>query len=410
MEPHSLMNDTRRRRCQSYYWWEGAPASYPVFKARMLKDYPQAHHCINALLPVGFASADVGLGGAITTLGSINAYLNTNPQHWARRARQWSQLLTPTPLHRTLYEAALRESAELLFDAWQASEAMRGWVAVEIEPSEYHSAAGTLRRARELANLMPNIMVSVPLSEMGCEVIEELVATGHAVNASLCFSVAQLRAGLAAIRRGRQRALGQGVCLKRTRHLISVTSAGLMTHPEFKVQAAQFGIELSAIEQRWAEIALFRALRGAMLGCNEATWLMVSSLVPGPQTVLAMGRPAKGSSQDPVLYSAGERQVETLIRTGVDTGAAANQDLADVPVDIMQRLLRIPAFRQVWGSDSLASACFARHPVFLQNIAQSLRAYTRLLGFARQVSPLSLGTAFSANLPLKAGASPARNS
>lgn len=404
MESHSLMHDFNRRRCQSYYWWEGAPASYPVFKARMLKDYPQAHHCIETLLPVGFASAEAGIGGAITTLASINTYLNSNLQHWARRARPWSQLLTPAPLHRTLYEAALRESAELLFDAWQASEAVRGWVAVEIEPSEYHSAAGTLRRARELANLMPNIMVSVPLSEMGCEVIEELVATGHAVNASLCFSVAQLRAGLAAIRRGRQRALSQGVCLKRTRHLISVIYTGLMAHPEFKMQAAQFGIELSATEQRWAEVALYRALSGAMLGYSEATWLMVPGLAPDPQGALARGWPVQGSIQEPVLYSADDHQIEALIRVSGDAPSSEDQDLAAVPVDIMQRLLRIPAFRQVWGADSLASACFARHPVFLQNIAQSLRAYTRLLGVARQVSPPSYSPVLSSNEPFQTGA------
>lgn len=386
MEPHGLLSSYPLTPRHTPFWWDGAPALYPVFKARMLKDYPDAQDCINHLLPVGFASPDGGLGGAITTIGSITAYLMSNESHWVRRARQWNQLLSPEPVHRTLYETALRENAELLFPAWKGSEAERGWVAVEIEPNEAHGAVAMLRRARQLANLMPNIMVSVPLSEMGCEVIEELVATGHAVNASQCFSVAQVRAGLAAIHRGRQRALSQGVCIKHTRHLISVTCAGFMTHPEFTLQAELLGIELSAAEQRWAEIALYRALCSAVLGySSESTWLRVSGLAPDPQGALARGWASNGQSREAVLYSAGEQQVEALICAG--TPSVAVHRLAAVPGEVMQRLLRLPAFRQVWGGDSLSSACFARHPVFLQGVAQSLRAYTSLLGLTRRLGP-----------------------
>lgn len=394
MESHGLVSFSSRSSQPSPFWWEGAPALYPVFKARMLKHYPDAHDCIDNLLPVGFASGDIGLGGAITTIGSITAYLMSNEQHWVRRARQWNQLLSPAPVHRTLYETALRENAELLFPAWQGSEAERGWVAVEIEPNETHSAVAMLRRARQLANLMPNIMVSVPLSEIGCEVIEELVATGHAINASQCFSVAQVRAGLAAIRRGRQRAVSQGVCLKRTRHLISVSYADFMAHPEFTLQAAQLGIELSATEQRWAEVALYRALCSAMLGYSESTWLRVSGLAPDPQGALARGWASAGKTQEPVLYSASEQQVEALIG-GV---SATQSNLAAVPGEVMQRLLRVPAFRQVWGADSLSSACFARHPVFLQGAAHSLRTYTRLLGFARPLGPSLYGDTPAPNM------------
>lgn len=389
MESHGLLQLTPHSSIPSPLWWEGAPALYPLFKARMLKVYPQAHDCIDSRLPDDFVSPDAGIGGAITTLGSITAYLMSNPLHWAHRARQWDQMLSAAPLHRTLYETALRENAELLFPAWQNSEAKRGWLAVEIEPTEMHGALAMLRRARELANLMPNIMVSVPISEAGCEVIEELVATGHAVNACLCFSVAQVQAGLAAIRRGRQRAVNQGVCLKRTRHLISVTCAGLMAHPEFTLQAGHFGIELSAAEQRWAEIALYRALCQAMPGQSDSTWLMVAGVEPEPPV---SGWTAAGPAQAPVLHSVSERQAEALISAGCRPPSTAAHDLGVVPVEVMQRLLRIPAFRQVWSAGSLSSTCFARHPVFLHEVAQSLRTYTRLLGFARPLSsPLYSG-------------------
>lgn len=392
MEQHSLVHFSNRGCKHPAYWWAGSPSSYPLFKARMLKTYPHAQACIDNLLPVGFASADAGLAGAMTSLASMTDSLKSNPQHWARRARQWGRVTMTAPIHRTLYEHAVHEGAELLFEAWQASRAARGWMVVEIEPSEMYSAAGMLRRARELANLMPNIMVSVPLSEAGCEVIEELVATGHAVNANLCFSVAQMQAGLAAIRRGRQRAISQGIDLERTRHLINVLPGGVMEHPEFVAQAAMAGIELSAQEQRWAEVALYRALHETLLGQGQSACLMVCGFGAFSQWAPIACQPMPGR-RGAILHSVGEQQLEALIAHCGRLGAARQDPNTPVPAVVMERLLKIPGFRQVWGSDTLATACFARHPVFLQAIGKSLRAYTRLLGFARQLNPPLLAEA-----------------
>ncbi|MCO8167238.1 hypothetical protein NJC40_05560 [Pseudomonas sp. 21LCFQ02] len=352
----------------------------------MLKTYPCARECVDTLLPVGFACADVGLAGAMTSLASITQSLKANPQHWARRARQWGRVTMTGPVHRTLYEHALHEGAGLLFETWKASRAVRGWMVVEIEPSEIYSAASMLRRARELANLMPNIMVSVPLSEEGCEVIEELVASGHAINASLCFSVAQVQAGLAAINRGRQRAMIQGVNLERTRHLISVLPAGVMEHPEFVAQAAMVGIELSSQEQRWAEVALYRALQAALRGQGESTRLMVCGFGSFSQWA-PLACQAEPGKRGGLLHSVGEQQLESLIAHCGAVATARHDPDTPVPAEVMERLLKIPGFCQVWGRDTLASACFARHPVYLQAIGKSLRAYTRLLGFARQLNP-----------------------
>lgn len=398
MEQHSLECVSNRGFTRSAYWWAASPSTYPLFKARMLKAYPHARACIDDLLPVGFASAEAGLAGAMTSLASITDCLNTNLLHWARRARQWGRVTMTAPIHRTLYENALHEGAGLLFEAWRTSRATRGWMVVEIEPSEMHSAAGMLRRARELANLMPNIMVSVPLSEAGCEVIEELVATGHAINASLCFSVAQVQAGLAAIRRGRQRAITQGISLKRTRHLISVLPTGVMEHPEVIAQAAMMGIELSTQEQRWAEVALYRALHEAMLGQTESTCLMVCGFGSFSQWAPVACQPAP-ERQGALLHSVNEQHLESLIaRCGVQETALQDPD-TPVPAMVMQRLLKIPGFRQLWGSDTLAAGCFASHPVYLQAAGKSLQAYTRLLGLARQMNPPLLAEAHYPDRP-----------
>lgn len=371
----------------SALWWAGLPTAYPLFKARMLRAYPYARNYIESLLPVGFASVDAGITGATTTLASTTANLASNPQHWARRARQWGRVTTSSPIHRTLYENALYEAAELLFNAWRDSDAKRGWMVVEPEPCAMYGAPALFKRARDLANLMPNIVVSVPVSEMGCEVIEELVATGHAVNASLCFSVAQVHAALAAIGRGRQRALSHGVNTERTRHLISILPGALVQTPGFIAQAEQVGVRLSAREQRWASIALYRWLCAAMLGNGES----ISVMVCGNDALsswMSLDARAIGASQAiPILHSLDEQQFEALIAQCGMAGQSRLEAEGPVPPLVMERLLRIPGFRQVIGAQALSRGCFSRHPVFLEATQQSLRAYTRLLDFARQLNP-----------------------
>lgn len=394
MESHSLNGIAIKPAAGSGFWWAGAPGNYPVSRSRLLKRHSNARQHIETLLPIGFASAERGIAGALSSLATITSSLIANRQYWTRRARQWSRLVTPAPLHRTLYEAALHEGAELLFDAWRDSGAQRGWMVAEIEPSELHSALGMFRRARELGNLMPNIMPGVPVSDIGCEVIEELVATGHAVNASLCFSVAQVQAAQAAIRRGRWRALREGIGLARTRHLISVVPATMFEHPAFTAQAARAGIELSEQDRAWVEVAVYQAQVKARCGPSDSTSLV---MMAGNSRCRWRAPGHCASNANPLangLYCAGEAELEALLNRRDDEAHGAVHFDEPVPADVLHRLLAIQGVRQLCGIESLDTACFSRHPLYLQGISKSLRAYTRLLGFARQ-----LGLPLHADIP-----------
>ncbi|WP_295474639.1 transaldolase family protein [uncultured Pseudomonas sp.] len=354
---------------------------------RMLDNYPSSQECIETLAPLDSASAEVGIAGALTSIASITASIVANAQHWSRRARQWNRLVSPAPVHRTLYEAAVREGAEMLFKAWQRSHAQQGWMVVEVEPSEMYSPAALFRRARELSNLMPNVMTSIPLSVAGCEVIEELVATGHAVNASLCFSVAQLQAALEAIRRGRQRALGNGVCLAWTSHLLSAAPGDVLRHPECAIQAEQAGVNLSDTDRAWASVAVCQALRQAMRSHEASARLVVSGFDECCHTERSGCRLIIDEHDSTTLHSVGAEQLERLIVGGCGRPSGALSACAQVPEEVLQRLRRVRVFRQLCGAEPLASACFARHPVFLHSLGQSLRAQTQLMRFARQLQP-----------------------
>jgi transaldolase len=94
------------------------------------------------------------------------------------------------------FELALddvRDAADVLRPAYDASEGRDGFVSFECTPDLAEDTAATVAQALELWNRLarPNVMIKVPATEAGIPAIEELTARGVNVNITLLFSVAR---------------------------------------------------------------------------------------------------------------------------------------------------------------------------------------------------------------------------
>ncbi len=100
---------------------------------------------------------------------------------------------------RTIFERLavedIRSACDILRDVWKASAGLDGMVSIELEPDLAHDTVGSTRRARELWHLVdrPNVMIKVPATEAGMDVVHELVTDGINVNVTLLFSVGAYR-------------------------------------------------------------------------------------------------------------------------------------------------------------------------------------------------------------------------
>ena len=95
----------------------------------------------------------------------------------------------------TLYEMLavedIRAAADQLRPVYDASGGADGYVSLEVSPRLAHDTAGTVAEARRLWALVdrPNLMIKVPATAAGIPALEELVALGINVNATLMFSM-----------------------------------------------------------------------------------------------------------------------------------------------------------------------------------------------------------------------------
>lgn len=87
-------------------------------------------------------------------------------------------------------------AADLLLPVYEASTGLDGYVSLEVSPHLAYDTEGTLASARHLWQSVkrPNLMIKVPATWDGLPAMEQLVAAGINVNATLLFSVERYEA------------------------------------------------------------------------------------------------------------------------------------------------------------------------------------------------------------------------
>ncbi len=115
------------------------------------------------------------------------------------------QGLDPKAKYEALATTDIKEAAKTLLPLYQRGD--DGFVSIEVDPRLKDDAQGTVEEAKRLLAMidMPNVMIKVPVTPAGCAAIEELVAQGINVNATLIFSPNQADECLDAMEAGFKR-------------------------------------------------------------------------------------------------------------------------------------------------------------------------------------------------------------
>ena len=162
-----------------------------------------------------------------------------------------------------------------------------GYISGQVDPRFVNDKARMLRQGEELAAIGRNVMVKIPGSQQGYEVIEELTARGIPTNNTTSFTVPQYVACMNAVSRGLERAKAANVDLSRWRSVITHMSARLGNVGDLKSQAEARGIALSPEDILHGELAVMkRAYRLGKEAGHPSKMLQCSMRVidPGPES------------------------------------------------------------------------------------------------------------------------------
>ena len=280
------------------------------------------------------------------------------------------------------YREIVKRGAELYLPIFKASRFKHGYISGQVDPRFRQDVEKMVAQGVELHSLSPNVMIKIPGTMEGYEVIRRLTAKGIPTNNTLAFIVPQFTACMKAIVAGLKEAKTNGVDLTEWRSVITAMSARYGTLGDLQKEATERNIELSEADVRWAEIAIFKkACRlvkenkeypGKMLLCS----MRMSPVVNGVTRSWHIEKVAGAN----IVYTCPPPYIEGLLEKGNHL-EFSNQIEEPVPKEVIDKLMKIPYFQKGYSEDGYRPEEFNTHAALVATAVEFSGATQAMVDF-----------------------------
>jgi transaldolase len=263
-----------------------------------------------------------------------------------------------------------RRAAKLLAPLHAATKGKKGFLCVQVSPKFYRSPALMVEQAKALAKIAPNVAIKIPATEAGLAAMEDVVALGINVNATVSFSVAQAVAVAEAFERGTKKAAAWKMDMSDLHPYVTIMVGRV--DDMLKRAKDKRGVEAPAESLAWAGIAVFKrahkifqekGYRSTLLAAayrHEGHW---SQLI-GDDVVLSM--PYKWWKQFNESATSPERTIAKAVEPS-----------------ILRDLQKFDEFRLAYEPEALQPSDFVRFDASASTLNEFLEGYQKLLGLVR---------------------------
>jgi transaldolase len=371
-------------------WWDSSPLVYNQWVRKMVNT---ADTLRKSMLEEQLAR----LYNTETPGQSIFRGCTTNPplswqavqsdlefwNRWIDNLLRTNSDLTLKELTWLTYKEVVKRGAEMYMPIFEASKGRFGWISGQLDPRLITETEQMIHDAHELSALAPNVMIKVPASMQGIEVVKVLTSKGIATNTTVCFTLPQILASANAAMDGIKVAEQNKVDLSKWRAVITMMIGRLTEQKALEVQAERRNIQLSWLDKHWFGIAVFRrayrmltegGYASKMLACS----MRVGPLVAGKMRFWDVEKLAGGD----IVYTCPPYVLEPLFEIGDELNFQPEIDTT-VPGQIMDKLLKIPFCIQAYDPNGLDLEQFNDHPSTVSTVETFSKGFTGLEGFIR---------------------------
>ena len=364
---------------ESEIWWDSSPIIYDNWRKKMIdqaSDKDEMKEWLDRLYSKDNKQGENIFRGVTTNPPLSYSAIKDNPAYWATWIDAQIEKDRSKPAEVVFwdtYKEIVRRGAEVYLPTFEASGYKFGFISGQVDPRVRHDVDTMVAQGVELHSLSPNVMIKVPGTAEGYEVIRQLTAKGIPTNNTLSFMISQFVACMNAVVDGMKEAETNGVDLSKWRSVITFMSGRFGTLGDLQKEAQELKIELSEADERWAEIAVFKkACRlvdenseypGKMLLCSMKMSPKVDGVVRSWHIEKVAGANA--------VYTCPPPYLEGLLFKGQHL-EFSDQINDPVPGDVMDKLMKIPYFERGYAEDGYT--------------AEEFNSYTPLLATAKQFS------------------------
>ncbi len=369
-------------------WWDSSPLVYPNWRAQMMKDAKDKtamEGWLDRLYNEKNAPEENLFRGVTTNPPLSYAAIKDNPEYWAKWIDASIKKDRCTDVEMVFwqtYKEIVKRGAETYLPMFNASKYQFGYISGQTDPRVRHDVDEMEAQGLEIHAISPNVMVKVPGTAEGYEVIKRLTAKGIPTNNTLSFIIPQFVACMNAVTEGLKEARKNGVDLSGWRSVITAMSARYGTLGDLKKEAQAKEIELSEADVRWAEIAIFKKAcllveqnddyQGKMLLCS----MRMSPTVNGE---LKSWHVEKVAGAD-IVYTCPPPYIEGLMKDGNHL-TFSDQVHDPIPTEVMDKLMRLPYFERGMAEDGYTPEEFNTHPALVETARQFSEATQGFVDF-----------------------------
>jgi transaldolase len=373
-------------------WWDSSPVIFDSWCRKMLDkaeagDRETLRRQFDRMYNPSDPESQLFRGVTTNPPLSLQA-IQDDPAYWEKAAKE---IIAANPgidaeaLFWKLYRKVIKRGSDMYLPLFEKTGYKEGFLSGQVDPRSVFDKDAMIKQALDIASINPNVMIKVPGSKEGYDVIEFLTAKGISTNNTLTFVLPQLLDCAKSVKRGLETAKKNHVDLSKWRSIITHMESRYGDLGGLRDFAAGKGIELSDMDVRWAELAIFRKAYKYLLDNNMPSKMLSCSLRVGPVV--------DGVNRVPHLEEkTGANIVVTCPPTFIDQVInlpdqdkivfAKDRILEEIPEDVMDKLMRIPYFERAYAADGYARDEYNTHPALQRTAEQFSKATEGMVAFA----------------------------
>src|SRR5574341_1513078 len=372
-------------------WWDSSPLVYDQWVRKMLNMAGPSHRPILEEQLARLYNADEPaqsiLRGCTTNPPLSWQAVQSDLGFWSKRMDDQIHANPGAAVHDLVwltYKEVVKRGAEMYLPIYHASKGRFGWISGQLDPRLFTETEKMLHDAEELSALSPNVMVKVPASMQGVEVVKILTSKGISTNTTVCFTLPQILASANAAMEGIKIAEQNKVDLSKWRAVITMMIGRLTEHEVLDVQAERRNIKLSWQDKHWFGIAVFRRAYRILTEGGYASKMLACSMRAGPVVAGKMRFWAvKKIAGGDIVYTCPPYVLEPLFEIGDELDFQSEID-AETPGEVMDKLLKIPYCIQAYNPNGLELEQFNDHPATISTVENFSKGFAGVEGFIRE--------------------------
>ena len=373
-------------------WWDSSPVIFDNWCKKLLEkadanDRDKLQAQFNRMYDPGNPMGQLFRGVTTNPPLSLQA-IQDDPPYWEKVAKDIlaeNSGLDTEGLFWELYKTVVKRGSESYLPLFEASNYKEGYLSGQVDPRSVFDKDAMLRQAEEIAAINPNVMIKVPGSKQGYEVIEYLTSKGIPTNNTLTFVYAQLKDCADSVKRGLETARKSGVDLSKWRSVITHMEGRFGNLGGLKGFAAEAGVELSDGEIRMAELAIFKKAYKYLKDNDLPSKMLSCSLITGP-TIDGLDRIwhlEEKAGADVVVTCPPSFIDKVIFLPGVEKiDFEKDRILEDIPRDLMDKLMRVPYFEKGYADDGYSRDDYSTIIPLQKTAEQFSKATEEMVAFA----------------------------